>query len=76
MWNTMSIFENSGIELSEHLAMIPAASVSALVFSHPKSQYFAVGKIQKDQVLDYAQRKNIQPEECARILAPIFDDDL
>ena len=50
MWRLMEIKEKTGIELSESLAMLPAASVSGLYFAHPKSHYFAVGKIQKDQV--------------------------
>ena len=58
MWQVMDIEEKTGIILTEALAMSPAASVSGLYFSHPNSEYFAVGKIQKDQVLDYALRKN------------------
>lgn len=50
MWNLMKVKERTGIELSESLAMLPAASVSGLYFAHPQSNYFAVGKIQKDQV--------------------------
>ena len=50
MWRLMGIKEKTGVELSESLAMLPAASVSGLYFAHPKSHYFAVGKIQKDQV--------------------------
>ena len=50
MWRLMEIQEKTGIELSESLAMLPAASVSGLYFAHPKSHYFAVGKIQRDQV--------------------------
>ena len=50
MWRLMEIKEKTGVELSESLAMLPAASVSGLYFAHPKSYYFAVGKIQKDQV--------------------------
>jgi 5-methyltetrahydrofolate--homocysteine methyltransferase len=50
--------ERTGIKLTESLAMAPAASVSALCFANAKSQYFAVDKICKDQVLDYAKRKN------------------
>lgn len=50
MWRLMEIKEKTGVELSESLAMLPAASVSGLYFAHPKSHYFAVGKIQKDQV--------------------------
>lgn len=58
MWNLMNIKEETGIELTESLAMHPAASVSGLYFAHPKSFYFAVGKMTKDQVENYAQRKN------------------
>lgn len=50
MWNLMKVKEKTGIELSESLAMLPAASVSGLYFAHPQSTYFSVGKIQKDQV--------------------------
>merc|ERR1712043_127387 len=57
MWNLLRAEENTSVKLTESLAMTPAASVSALCFAHPKSEYFAVGKIDKDQVEDYAQRK-------------------
>ena len=50
MWRLMEVKEKTGIELSESLAMLPAASVSGLYFAHPRSHYFAVGKIQRDQV--------------------------
>ena len=50
MWSLLQVEENTGIGLSESLAMLPAASVSGLYLAHPKSHYFAVGKIQKDQV--------------------------
>ena len=49
MWRLLQVEENTGIGLSESLAMLPAASVSGLYLAHPKSHYFAVGKIQKDQ---------------------------
>ena len=49
----------TGIRLTESLAMDPAASVSGLYFAHPKSTYFGVGKVAKDQVDDYAARKNV-----------------
>ncbi|CAM9850096.1 unnamed protein product, partial [Chrysoparadoxa australica] len=58
--------ELSGIQLSESLSMMPASSVSALVFAHPQSEYFAVGKIEKDQVIDYAKRKGKPLEEMER----------
>jgi 5-methyltetrahydrofolate--homocysteine methyltransferase len=50
MWNLMKIKEESGIELTESLAMLPAASVSGLYFANEHAKYFAVGKITKDQV--------------------------
>ena len=58
MWNLLSIEEETGIALTDSLAMLPAASVSGLYFAHPKASYFSVGKIQKDQVIDYAKRKH------------------
>ena len=51
--------EKHGIHLTENYSMVPAASVSGLIFAHPKSSYFFVGKISKDQVEDYARRKNL-----------------
>jgi len=54
---------------SESLAMLPAASVSGLYFAHPKSHYFAVGKIQEDQVEDYSARKQQSVEATERSLS-------
>jgi 5-methyltetrahydrofolate--homocysteine methyltransferase len=59
-----------GIELTESFAMWPAAAVSGFYLSHPAATYFAVGKIDKDQVADYAQRKGISIAEAERWLAP------
>jgi len=73
MWDLVKVQERSGIELSESLSMMPAASVSALVFAHPESQYFAVGQIGKDQVESYAKRKNMDLELCERWLSPILN---
>ena len=64
-----------GIELTESYAMYPASSVSGFYFSHPESKYFAVGKINKDQVLDYAQRKDMPLEEVEKWLAPALSYD-
>lgn len=61
---------DAGIELTENFAMTPAASVSGLYFSHPQSRYFSVGRIARDQVEDYARRKNMRLEEVERWLAP------
>lgn len=62
--------KNTGIKLTESLAMYPASSVSGLYFAHPKSKYFGVGKIGKDQVEDYAKRKGISLEEAEKWLSP------
>ena len=68
MWQTMDVEKLSGIVLSEGLAMMPAAAVSALVFASKHSSYFAVGKIQKDQIHDYAARKNMPVAEIEKWL--------
>jgi 5-methyltetrahydrofolate--homocysteine methyltransferase len=61
---------NAGMQLTESFAMLPAASVSGFYFSHPDSRYFAVGKIGRDQVEDYARRMAMPLEEVERWLAP------
>ncbi|WP_234735027.1 methionine synthase [Tellurirhabdus bombi] len=63
------------IKLTESFAMYPASSVSGFYFSHPESKYFATGKINKDQVHDYAQRKNMSVEDVERWLAPVLSYD-
>jgi 5-methyltetrahydrofolate--homocysteine methyltransferase len=73
MWNTIKPDELAGIELSESLSMMPASSVSALVFAHPQSEYFAVGQIGKDQVESYAKRKKQDLDFCERWLSPILN---
>jgi len=62
--------KNAGIVLTDSYAMFPASSVSGYYFSHPKSTYFGLGKITKDQVVDYAKRKGMTVEEAERWLAP------
>jgi 5-methyltetrahydrofolate--homocysteine methyltransferase len=64
--------EKLGITLTESYAMYPASSVSGWYFSHPESRYFPVGKIFKDQVEDYARRKNMPLEEIEKWLAPVL----
>ena len=59
-----------GIELTESFAMLPAASVSGLYFAHPQARYFAVGRVGKDQVKDYAGRKGEDVAEVERWLRP------
>ena len=63
----------TGITLTESCAMSPASSVSGLYFSHPESKYFAVGKLGRDQVEDYAARKNISVAETEEWLGPYLD---
>ena len=70
LWDLLDADKNSGVSLTETHAMYPAASVSGWYFSHPDSCYFAVGKINKDQVEDYAQRKNMDVTEAEGWLAP------
>jgi 5-methyltetrahydrofolate--homocysteine methyltransferase len=67
--------ENARIQLTESFAMWPGASVSGLYFGHPDAKYFGVGKIDKDQVLDYQQRKGMPLEEIERWLGPYLAYD-
>ena len=69
MWSLLKVEEETGISLSESLAMLPAASVSGLYFAHPQSNYFSLGKIEKDQVEDYSQRKGQSVAVTERWLA-------
>ncbi|HEY4819701.1 MAG TPA: vitamin B12 dependent-methionine synthase activation domain-containing protein, partial [Xanthobacteraceae bacterium] len=64
-----------GVKLTESFAMWPGASVSGLYFSHPQSHYFGVGKIERDQVEDYAARKGWSVAEAERWLAPVLNYD-
>ena len=64
--------ENSGITLTDSYAMLPTAAVSGFYFSHPHAQYFATGKIDPEQVADYAQRKGWTLAEAERWLAPVL----
>ena len=64
---------NAGISLTESFAMMPTAAVSGFYFSHPQARYFAVGKVERDQVADYAHRKGMDLAACERWLAPILN---
>jgi 5-methyltetrahydrofolate--homocysteine methyltransferase len=66
---------NTGITLTDHMAMYPAASVSGWYFSHPGSQYFVVGRVSKEQVADYARRKGVPMRQAERWLASNLDYD-
>jgi 5-methyltetrahydrofolate--homocysteine methyltransferase len=64
--------KSAGITLTESMAMLPAASVSGWYFAHPNSKYFGLGKINRDQVENYALRKGIKVEEAERWLGPVL----
>jgi 5-methyltetrahydrofolate--homocysteine methyltransferase len=70
IWELLGVKEKIGVELTESLAMWPAASVSGYYFAHPQAKYFGLGKIQQDQVEDFAKRKNIELEKAQKWLAP------
>jgi 5-methyltetrahydrofolate--homocysteine methyltransferase len=70
VFRLLDITKNTGINLTENFAMFPTASVSGLYFAHPKSRYFAVNKIDKDQVIDYATRKKVSISEAEKWLGP------
>ncbi|MFN2456566.1 MAG: vitamin B12 dependent-methionine synthase activation domain-containing protein [Chitinophagaceae bacterium] len=73
LFDLLNATENTGIELTENLAMNPAASVCGWYIAHPQSQYFGIGKIQRDQLEDYFTRKEMPIEELERWLRPILD---
>ncbi|MEI7735659.1 MAG: methionine synthase [Ferruginibacter sp.] len=73
LFNLLGGKDATGITLTESLAMYPASSVSGWYFAHPESKYFGVGKIEKDQVVDYANRKGMPLEEVERWLRPVLE---
>jgi len=75
LFKLLNAQENAGITLTESLAMYPAASVCGWYFAHPDSKYFGIGKIGKDQVENYAQRKNMTVEEVEKWLRPQLEYD-
>ena len=68
LFNLLNVTANTGISLTESYAMYPASAVSGWYFSHPEAQYFNVGKIDKDQLADYARRKGMAEDIAARWL--------
>ncbi|QHL87544.1 methionine synthase [Nibribacter ruber] len=70
LFQLLDVEKHTGITLTESLAMYPTAAVSGLYFAHKQSRYFGLGKIEKDQVTDYAQRKGMTVEETERWLSP------
>lgn len=72
IWKLLDVEKNTGIKLTESMAMYPTAAVSGLYFAHPGSHYFGVGKITKEQVEDYAKRKGFSIEEAEKWLGPVL----
>jgi 5-methyltetrahydrofolate--homocysteine methyltransferase len=70
LWELLDVNANTGIELTDSMAMWPGAAVSGWYFSHPQSQYFVVGRLAQDQVADYAKRKGWTLKEAERWLSP------
>ncbi|TAM81966.1 MAG: methionine synthase [Acidobacteria bacterium] len=75
LFDLLQAEQNASVRLTENFAMYPAASVSGLYFSHPKSRYFAVGKMGRDQVLDYQRRKGMDATIVERWLGPYLNYD-
>ena len=74
IWDILKVNETIGVELTDSLAMWPAASVSGYYFGNPEARYFGLGKIKDDQVKDFTERKNIPIEKAERWLAPNIVD--
>jgi 5-methyltetrahydrofolate--homocysteine methyltransferase len=70
LWRLLDVERNAGIRLTDSYAMYPTAAVSGWYLSHPEARYFAVGKIDRDQVEDFARRKGMTLEEAQRWLGP------
>jgi 5-methyltetrahydrofolate--homocysteine methyltransferase len=70
LWRLLDVETATGIQLTESMAMWPGAAVSGWYFSHPASQYFVVGRLGRDQVADYAERKGWSLQEAERWLSP------
>jgi len=74
IWELLEVKEKIGVELTEGLAMWPAASVSGYYFANPEARYFGLGKIKEDQVQDFAKRKNIDVAYATKWLSPNLQD--
>jgi 5-methyltetrahydrofolate--homocysteine methyltransferase len=75
LWQLLDANKNVGVELTESCAMTPASSVSGFYFAHPEAKYFGLGKIERDQVESYAERKGMTMTEAERWLAPNLNYD-
>lgn len=74
IWKLLKVEQEIGVKLTESMAMWPAASVSGYYFANPESKYFGLGKIKKDQLEDYAKRRNISIEQAEKWLSPNLAD--
>ena len=70
IWDLLDVEANTGIQLTDSMAMWPGAAVSGLYFSHPQSRYFVLGRVGRDQVEDYARRKGWTVAEAEKWLSP------
>jgi 5-methyltetrahydrofolate--homocysteine methyltransferase len=70
LWDLIDAEKHTGIKLTESFAMSPGSSVSGFYFAHPEAKYFAVGKLGKDQIVDYTQRKGRPVAATERWLGP------
>jgi 5-methyltetrahydrofolate--homocysteine methyltransferase len=75
LWHLLNVQANTGMLITESFAMWPGSSVSGLYFAHPESRYFSLGKIDRDQVADYAERKGMTVAEVERWLGPNLNYD-
>jgi 5-methyltetrahydrofolate--homocysteine methyltransferase len=75
IWRLLDVQANTGMLITESFAMWPGSSVSGLYFAHPQSRYFSLGKIDKDQVVDYHERKGMSVAEVERWLGPNLNYD-
>ena len=75
LWRLLNVQSNTGMRITESFAMWPGSSVSGLYFAHPESRYFSLGKIDRDQVADYSQRKGMKLPEVERWLGPNLNYD-
>ena len=74
IWKLLNVEQEIGVKLTESMAMWPASSVSGYYFANPGSKYFGLGKIKKDQLEDYAKRRNISIELAEKWLSPNLAD--
>jgi 5-methyltetrahydrofolate--homocysteine methyltransferase len=75
LWRLLNVEANTGIQITESFAMWPGSSVSGLYFAHPESRYFSLGKIDRDQVADYSERKRMNVREVERWLGQNLNYD-